>query len=494
MCCSQDVLRSMLHAETIEHGLEFCKYEEDGSGVTLHLAAGGTGSCAAAAAAAPPPTRHHMRAPSGAGSADDAASNDVSSGAGGGGSSHQPAEDAADAVPTAAGRAAAAPAARVVRAKFLVACDGPFSPIRQQALGDGPPAFDSTVRWTGRLQGNQVSTIPGDYHAYWVKDGHTFNCHPLPCGDVAWEAVMHSSALAALGWRWDHDAHSVVRITGQQAAAGQQQQQKDAAADDVRAKLQQLYAAFPRAVGHIISLTPQEAILEAGIFVRSAAQTPPAMGKGRVVIIGEAAHPMRLSGHQEENLALEDAAELGACVMQCRGGKMSRDSMRAFERRRRVRWRHVMAIAAAQGSAGTAGVSILQGLLAYISDLYVAEFVPLAGPRRRALQHLGLGRAMAGCGRLAARLLSSVAVTALAAGGVAAGVVVSRQVRQRHAASAGASDGGQRGRQQQQAAPTSGGGAKTVAASSGRARGVVQHRMLEPAVLSDSLNIEAMSW
>lgn len=37
------------------------------------------------------------------------------------------------------------------------------------------------------------------------------------------------------------------------------------------------------------------------------------MGKGRVAILGEAAHPLRPTG-QDTNMALEDAAELAAFI------------------------------------------------------------------------------------------------------------------------------------------------------------------------------------
>lgn len=46
---------------------------------------------------------------------------------------------------------------------------------------------------------------------------------------------------------------------------------------------------------------------------RSAADMPPSMGKGRVAVLGEAAHPLRPTG-QDANMALEDAAELAAFV------------------------------------------------------------------------------------------------------------------------------------------------------------------------------------
>lgn len=66
------------------------------------------------------------------------------------------------------------------------------------------------------------------------------------------------------------------------------------------------------------------------------------MGKGRVVVLGNSAHPLRHIG-QDENMALEDAAELGAAVMQF---GLSKEALRRFEQRRRPRWKHVMQVGA----------------------------------------------------------------------------------------------------------------------------------------------------
>lgn len=46
--------------------------------------------------------------------------------------------------------------------------------------------------------------------------------------------------------------------------------------------------------------TRPSAVVEAGVWVRRAKDLPSGLGRGRVVILGEAAHPMRPSS-QEEN-------------------------------------------------------------------------------------------------------------------------------------------------------------------------------------------------
>ncbi len=49
--------------------------------------------------------------------------------------------------------------------------------------------------FVGRLPGDQVSTTPIDYDAWWLRPGQAFISHPLADGDVAWEAVVNTSLL-----------------------------------------------------------------------------------------------------------------------------------------------------------------------------------------------------------------------------------------------------------------------------------------------------------
>lgn len=54
-------------------------------------------------------------------------------------------------------------------------------------------------------------------------------------------------------------------------------------------KLKRLFAGFPRAVCQVVSHTDPSAIIEAPIYVRRAADLPAAIGRGRIVILGERA-------------------------------------------------------------------------------------------------------------------------------------------------------------------------------------------------------------
>ena len=71
---------------------------------------------------------------------------------------------------------------------------------------------------------------------------------------------------------------------------------------------------------------------------RRARLLPECLGRGRVLLLGEAAHPAPPTG-LEVSMAIEDAAAL-ACAVQEFG--VTREALRRAELRRRPRWRHLM--------------------------------------------------------------------------------------------------------------------------------------------------------
>jgi hypothetical protein len=65
---------------------------------------------------------------------------------------------------------------------------------------------------------------------------------------------------------------------------------------DAKALLLQLFADFPTACLDMIQTTEASTILEGPVLTRAARQMPACMGRGSVVVLGEAAHPVRPSG------------------------------------------------------------------------------------------------------------------------------------------------------------------------------------------------------
>jgi hypothetical protein len=68
---------------------------------------------------------------------------------------------------------------------------------------------------------------------------------------------------------------------------------------DAKALLLELFANFPTACLDMIETTEAPTILEGPVLTRAARQMPACMGRGGVVVLGEAAHPVRPSGKQE---------------------------------------------------------------------------------------------------------------------------------------------------------------------------------------------------
>eukprot|EP00775_Hariotina_reticulata_P005855 gene5855-6096_t len=278
-----------------------------------------------------------------------------------------------------------------VHASLLVATDGALSVIRQQCVGDGLPAYDGTMRWAGRMPGDLLSTIPVSCEAWWLASGSTFNSHPLSCGDVAWEAQVSSSKLAASGLEWDEAQQCVVRSNSNSpagrhdAAAAAPAGAEDDDDDDDHNGFSGTAAHVSSTAGpdkmvcdaavlSMIAATSPSAILESSVHTRPVRLLPPCLGQGSLAILGEAAHPLRPTG-QDVSQAFEDAAVLGAAVMMC---GPSREALRHFEVNRRARWRHVMQVSQALGSCSNlGGVSLHQGLLDYTTELYRTSFAPL---------------------------------------------------------------------------------------------------------------------
>jgi hypothetical protein len=67
---------------------------------------------------------------------------------------------------------------------------------------------------------------------------------------------------------------------------------------DAKALLLELFANFPTACLDMIETTEASTILEGPVLTRAARQMPACMGRGGVVVLGEAAHPVRPSGER----------------------------------------------------------------------------------------------------------------------------------------------------------------------------------------------------
>jgi 2-polyprenyl-6-methoxyphenol hydroxylase-like FAD-dependent oxidoreductase len=93
--------------------------------------------------------------------------------------------------------------------------------------------------------------------------------------------------------------------------------QETAAGTAAKVRCLQVLSGFWDAAVQVVQTTPAQSLVEHGIYTRPASKMDPdCFGKGRVVVIGDAAHPMRPWG-QSVSQALEDAWALGRAVQEC---------------------------------------------------------------------------------------------------------------------------------------------------------------------------------
>jgi 2-polyprenyl-6-methoxyphenol hydroxylase-like FAD-dependent oxidoreductase len=105
------------------------------------------------------------------------------------------------------------------------------------------------------------------------------------------------------------------------------------------------YGAWFEPIPALIESTEPDAIEPTFTYDRSPRRT---WGRGRVTLIGDAAHPMKPNIGQGAAQALEDAVVLGSCLA---GGRDPEEALRAYERRR---VRRANAVVRASRQAGRA--------------------------------------------------------------------------------------------------------------------------------------------
>ncbi|WP_149552785.1 FAD-dependent oxidoreductase [Streptomyces marokkonensis] len=175
------------------------------------------------------------------------------------------------------------------RGDALVGADGLRSAVRSTMRRgfEVPPRYAGYTAWQAitRLPGE--SLVPtGTFFNLWGKGGLRFLYCRLSENEVYWDAITSDRAAARL----------------------------DTVRDSPRAALAAAYRDWPDPVGEIIASTGDDALLPVAIHDR-----PPGGGwsHGRVVLVGDAAHPMTLNLSQGAGQAVESgvvlASMLGAC-------------------------------------------------------------------------------------------------------------------------------------------------------------------------------------
>lgn len=166
-----------------------------------------------------------------------------------------------------------------VEAKLLVGADGLHSNVRAQLVGNEPPVYSGYTSWRGVTPANAV-TVPARTTESWGR-GERFGIVPIGFGEIYWFAVA--------------DARANGRDT------------------DVKRELMARFGSWHEPVAAIIEATPAERIMRTDIYDRAPIER---WHSGRVVLLGDAAHPMTPNLGQGAGQAIEDAVVLDECLAQ----------------------------------------------------------------------------------------------------------------------------------------------------------------------------------
>ncbi|NNB96288.1 NAD(P)-binding protein [Corallococcus exiguus] len=183
-----------------------------------------------------------------------------------------------------------------VTGDVLVGADGLRSAVRTGLLGAQPTRYSGYTSWRGVCLGADLVEA-GQFTETWGP-GARFGIVPIGHGEVYWYTTLNAPA-------------------GAEDAPGQ-----------TLAVLQERFAGWHAPIAKLLAATPPERVLRTDIHDR-----PPVSrwSRGRVTLLGDAAHPMTPNLGQGGCQAIEDGVVLGECL--AAPGSVE-DALRAYESRR----------------------------------------------------------------------------------------------------------------------------------------------------------------
>ncbi|WP_093515682.1 FAD-dependent monooxygenase [Stigmatella erecta] len=165
-----------------------------------------------------------------------------------------------------------------VRGDLLVAADGLRSAVRAQMLHEPAPRYSGYTSWRGVCEVSDG--VRPDYTSESWGQGSRFGVVPIGNGQTYWFATANAPE------------HGVDQ-------------------PDARTELLKRFAGWHAPIPQLIQNTPNSAILRTDIHDRAPIEK---WAEGRVVLLGDAAHPMTPNMGQGGCQAVEDAVVLARCL------------------------------------------------------------------------------------------------------------------------------------------------------------------------------------
>lgn len=184
------------------------------------------------------------------------------------------------------------------RASALVGADGLRSRVRAALLGEQAPRFAGYTQWQTTLP-DPGDLLPGGTEQVIFGPASRAILHHVGGGELFWAGVVYGPEGAAVDQR-----------------EGRKQ------------RLLEHFLDWKSAISAAIAATPEERIVGLDIYDRPPAKS---WGRGRVTVLGDAAHAMTTNLSQGGCQALEDAVVLSHCL---RDGGDVPGALRAYEQRR----------------------------------------------------------------------------------------------------------------------------------------------------------------
>ena len=199
-----------------------------------------------------------------------------------------------------------------LEADVLIGADGLYSLVRQQLLADGPPRVSGHLAYRALVP---QASLPEKHRSrdvtVWLGPRLHVVHYPVRRGELLnIVAVVHGDIDADEIASWDHSANGA---------------DLDAALQGAHASLRELV----QSVEHW-RLWP--------LRDRLPMQAADQQARGRIALLGDAAHPMRPYLAQGASMAIEDAFELGRQLEAARKASATLDSPQALQRFASQRW------------------------------------------------------------------------------------------------------------------------------------------------------------